>query len=192
MEKLLKFLHTIPGVALVTALLLAVPLIAMQFTTAVHWSVFDFFVMGLIIFSTGLVYVIVTRNVPGAINRLAVASAIGSTLLLVWANLAVGLIGGGPNPGNLMYIGVVGVIIVGTYLSRFTAKGMERTMLAASASVIVLAMLALLFNMQNYPGSSIGEIIGVNAFFAGVFAVSGLLFRYISISNQPSVVDKGK
>ncbi|QOI98187.1 MAG: hypothetical protein HRU69_12140 [Flammeovirgaceae bacterium] len=191
MEKLLKFLHTVPGVALVTALLLLVPLIAMQFTTEVQWSVFDFIVMGILVFGTGVVYVLVTRHAPGLINRVAVASAIGSTFLLVWANLAVGLIGGGPNPGNLMYIGVVAVIIIGTYLSRFTAKGMEHTMLAASGSIVLVAILALLTGMQHYPGSSVGEIIGVNAFFAGLFAVSGLLFRYIVISEQSSA-DFGK
>jgi hypothetical protein len=33
--------------------------------------------------------------------------------------------------------------------------------------------------MDEYPGSSVIEIIGVNAFFATLFVVAGLLFRYV-------------
>ncbi|MBX2946858.1 MAG: hypothetical protein KF725_13570 [Cyclobacteriaceae bacterium] len=177
MKALLKFPQSIFGVALITALILMVPLVAMQFTNEVNWSFSDFLIMGILLFSTGLGYVLLTHYSPGLINRVAFGSAIGSTFLLIWVNLAVGLIGGGPNPGNLMYIGVVAIVIIGTYFSRFTSRGMERTMLAASLAVILVAVIALLTGMQHYPGSSVGEIIGVNAFFVMLFAVSGLVFR---------------
>lgn len=186
MERSLRFIHSVPGVALLTVLLLLVPLVAMQFTEEVRWGVGDFFIMGVLIFGSGLFYVLITRRMPNFINRIAMGSAVGSTFLLVWVNLAVGLIGGGPNPGNLMYIGVVWVIIIGTYLSRFTPKGMERTMFAASGSIVLIAIIALVAGMQYYPGSSVGEILGVNAFFATLFAVSGLLFRYVALISQQS------
>ncbi len=184
MERLIKFLHSIPGVAVVTGLLLAIPLVAMQFTDEVDWSVMDFMVMGVLIFGSGLSYVLITRYLPDLIYKVAFASAIGSTLLLAWVNLAVGLIGGGAHAGNLMYLVVFIVVITGTYLSRFTPSGMERTMLASAFTIVILAIVALLTGMQHYPGSSVGEIIGVNAFFSSIFAVSGLFFRYVAIRQE--------
>src|SRR6188508_503896 len=120
--------QSILWVALITALLLCIPLVAMLFTDEVNWSVVDFIIMGILIFSTGFAYVLLTRLSPNIIHRFAVALAIGSTFLLIWVNLAVGLIGSGPNAANLMYIGIVAIVIIGTFFSRFTMKGMERVM----------------------------------------------------------------
>ncbi len=184
MKQKIHFFLTIPGVAVVTGLLLLIPIVAMQFTKDVNWSVIDFLVMGVLIFSTGLAFVLIIRNSQNFIYRVAIASAIGSTFLLIWVNLAVGLIGSGPNPGNLMYLGVLAVIIIGTYLARFTPRGMERAMLATSGSLVLLAIVALLMNMQQYPGSSVKEIILVNAFFGALFAISGLLFRYLALESS--------
>lgn len=169
-----SLLYVIAG----TLLILTIPLVAMQFTSEVNWSATDFIVMGLLLVGVGLAFVLITRHAGSFVYRLAGLAAIGSTFLLIWVNLAVGLIGGGSHAGNLMCIGVVAVVMVGTYLSNFTARGMELTMLATAGSMIVIAGIALLTGMQHYPGSSVGEIIGVNAFFAFLFSVAALLFRY--------------
>jgi len=124
--------QSILWVALITALLLCIPLVAMLFTDEVNWSVVDFIIMGILIFSTGFSYVLLTRLSSNIIYRAAVALAIGSTFLLIWVNLAVGLIGSGPNAANLMYIGIVAIVIIGTFLSRFTMKRMERVMFTAA------------------------------------------------------------
>lgn len=181
MKALLKFPQSIFGVVLITVLLLMVPLVAMQFTNEVNWSISDFIIMGILLFSTGLAYVLLTQYSPGLINRAAFGSAIGSTFLLIWVNLAVGLIGGGPNPANLMYIGVVAVVLISTFVGRFTTKGMERSMFVTSFSVVLVGIIQLLTGMQHYPGASVVEIIGVNSFFVLLFAVSGLLFRYVAL-----------
>ncbi len=181
MNTLSKFLHTIPGAAVITLLILSIPLIAMQFTPEVDWSVGDFIVMGILIFSMALAYVLLARYAPNFIYRAAIGSAIGTTFLIVWTNLAVGLIGAGPHAGNLMYIGVVAVVIIGTYFSRFTAKGMELAMFGAALALALVAVIALLFNMQSYQGSSVAKIISVNAFFAFLYCISGLLFRYVAL-----------
>jgi hypothetical protein len=103
---------------------------------------------------------------------------------MMYVNLAVGLIGGGPNPGNLMYIGVVIVVIFGMILSRLRPAGMERTSYAAAISLAVIAVIALVAKMHEYPGSSVIEILGVNGFFATLFLVSGLLFQFSRVSSQ--------
>lgn len=163
-------------VVLITLIILSVPLVAMQFTNEVKWNLPDFIIMGLLIFGTGFSYVLLTRSSSNIIHRVAVALAIGSTFLLIWVNLAVGLIGSGPNAANLMYTGIVAIVVTGTFLSRFTIKGMKRVMFAAAIALVVFAVIQLLTRMNEYPGSSVTEVISINAFFATLFTISGLLF----------------
>jgi hypothetical protein len=187
MEKQQKFSTSILSVTLSTALVLSVPLVAQQFTDEVNWSVADFLVMGVLIFSAGLSYVLITRYVTNIVHKAAIVMALGSTFLMIWANLAVGLIGSGPNPGNLMYLGVIAVGFIGTFFSRFTPAGMERTLYAMALAVVLLAIIALATNMQQYAGSSVVEIIGVNGFFTVLFGISGLLFRYVALGKSQSI-----
>jgi len=165
-------------VALITLLVLSIPLIAMQFSAGVQWSVADFIVMGVLIFTTGFSYVLLTKSSHSIIHKAAVALAIVSTFLLVWVNLAVGLIGSGPNAANLMYAGIVAIVIAGSFIAGFTSKGMQRLMTAVAITLALFVLIQLAFNMQNYPDSYVMEIISVNGFFALLFGISALLFRY--------------
>lgn len=176
------FTHSILRLAGLVALILCIPLVAMQFNQEVNWSAFDFIIMGLLLFSVGFAYLIVTRYMSNIVYKAAVAMALGSTFLMLWANLAVGLIGSGPHIGNWMYLAVLVVGLIGTILSRFQAAGMERTMYAMAFTFIVLASIALLTKMYNYPSSSVNEILGVNVLFAGLFTIAGLLFRQVALS----------
>ena len=186
MKKQKSISRPIFWVALITLLILSVPLVAMQFTDEVNWSVSDFVIMGLLIFSTGLSYVLLTRSSPNILYRAAFATAVGSTFLLIWVNLAVGLIGSGPNAANLMYAAIVAIVIIGTFVSNFTARGMERVMFTVAIALVLFAAIQLIAKMHEYPGSSAIEILSVNAFFATLFAVSGLLFRYITLNQSPA------
>lgn len=181
MQTQFKFFQTLPGVAVLTGLILMIPLIAMQFSTEVDWSAFDFLIMGILLFCTGAVFVLLTRQASNMVYRAGMAGAIGTTLLMIWSNIAVGLIGAGPHWGNFMYAGVVAVVLIGTYFSAFTAKGMERAMIAASLSLVVLAVVALAAGMANYPGSSTVEILAVNGFFFALYFGSALLFRFVAL-----------
>jgi hypothetical protein len=81
------------GIVLIVALLLLIPLIAMQFTDEVDWSPFDFIVMGVLLFGTGLMCEFVLRKVKKARYRVALVGAILIAFLLIWAELAVGIFG---------------------------------------------------------------------------------------------------
>lgn len=181
MEKQSTYSRSILGVALVTLLILSIPLVAMQFTDEVNWGVGDFIIMGALLFGTGVLFVLVMRLSSNIVYKTALGLAVGATFFMVYVNLAVGLIGGGPHAGNLMYAGVILVLIVGIYLSRFTAAGMERAMYLTAGTFAVLTAIAFLTKMYEYPGSSVMEIVGVNVFFATPFVVSGLLFRYVAL-----------
>lgn len=74
-------------------LLLLIPFLAMQFTSEVNWSPFDFLVMSILLLSTGLVSELVLRKVKKMEYRIALCVAILATLFLIWAELAVGIFG---------------------------------------------------------------------------------------------------
>lgn len=80
-------------VGLVTALILSVPLVAMQFSDEVDWNLFDFIVMGVLLGSTGLAYELVVRRVTDVRQRFILAALLLGALLLIWAELAVGVFG---------------------------------------------------------------------------------------------------
>ena len=74
-------------------LLLLIPLIAMQFTSEVQWSLFDFVIMGVLLLGTGLAIEAVLRMVKNSLHRLVLTAAIILALLLIWAEMAVGIFG---------------------------------------------------------------------------------------------------
>lgn len=78
-------------VALATGLMLLVPLVAMQVTDEVNWSLGDFVVAGGLLFGTGMTYVICARLARRASQRAAIAAACLCGLGLLWAQLAVGI-----------------------------------------------------------------------------------------------------
>ncbi|HMG92287.1 MAG TPA: hypothetical protein VK589_19655 [Chryseolinea sp.] len=178
MKKQERFSRSIIGVALVTVLILMIPLVAMQFTDEVKWDAPDFIVMGALIFSTGMGFILITRSSPNVAYRIAAALTSATVFLMVWANLAVGLIGSGPNPGNLLYMAVPAVAIVGSFMSNFNPSGMERTMYTTTIVLVIVTAIAFLANMDQYPSSSATEILAVSGFFAMLFIVSALIFRF--------------
>jgi hypothetical protein len=184
MEKQKPLGESILIVAFATLLILSIPFVAMQFNTGVDWSVFDFAIAGTLLFTTGLILMFVMRTTSNLVYRVASVLGIGTVFFMFLANLAVGLIGSGPHAGNFMYIGVLIVGIIGAIRSKFNAEGMEQTMYAMAIVLAIIAAVALIMNMDEYPGSSVVEILGVNAFFAVPLLISGLLFRYIT-KGQP-------
>ena len=78
-------------VVAVTALLLAVPLVAMQFTREVNWSVGDFVAGTLLLLTAGAAIVLGVRRAATGRGKALVVAAVMLLLMLVWAHLAVGL-----------------------------------------------------------------------------------------------------
>ncbi|MEJ7830924.1 MAG: hypothetical protein WKF91_22150 [Segetibacter sp.] len=81
------------GIVLTVALILLIPLIAMQFTNEVKWDVFDFIVMGTLLLGTGLMCELVLRKVKKRESRIFICATLLIALFLIWAELAVGIFG---------------------------------------------------------------------------------------------------
>ena len=74
-------------------LLLIIPLIAMQLTDKVEWSLFDFIIMGTLLLITGLMGEIIFKKVKKYKHRVFLYVVVSITFLLIWAELAVGIFG---------------------------------------------------------------------------------------------------
>lgn len=85
--------RSVAGVALATALILMLPLVAMQFTEEVNWGLGDFVVGGALLFSAGLICTLAIRRSGNIAYRAAVVVAVAVALIFVWVNLAVGFVG---------------------------------------------------------------------------------------------------
>ena len=76
-----------------TAALLLVPLLAMRYTREVNWGPLDFAAAAILLAGAGSLYVLLTHKLRSAPQRRMVGGGLLLTLLLVWAELAVGLFG---------------------------------------------------------------------------------------------------
>ncbi len=85
-----KRLYIILGTA---SIILLVPLVAMQFTSEVQWTLSDFLIGAVLLLGTGLLLELLLRVIKKTSLRIAVGAAILLILLLVWAELAVGIFG---------------------------------------------------------------------------------------------------
>ena len=164
-------------VALAAGLILLLPLVAMLLTDEVVWGPADFVVAGALLVGTGLLLELAVKKAGTIAYRAAVGVALTAALLLVWINLAVGIIGEPDELANVMYVGVLAVGIAGTVIARLRPEGMARALLATALAQALVAVIALIAGKAS-PVSSVSEIVGVNALFVGLFVGSAWLFRH--------------
>ena len=81
------------GIVLTVLLLLLIPLTAMQFTDEVNWTLFDFVIAAILLLGTGLSCELVLRKIKKINLRIAICVTLLAGLLLIWAELAVGIFG---------------------------------------------------------------------------------------------------
>jgi len=74
-------------------LLLIIPLIAMQLTDEVEWSLIDFIIMGTLLLITGLMGEIIFKKVKKYKHRVILYVVVAIIFFLIWAELAVGIFG---------------------------------------------------------------------------------------------------
>ena len=77
----------------IMGIILLIPLIAMQLTNEVNWSLFDFIIMGAMLTITGLLGEIIFKKVKIVKYRMALYVVVAIIFLLTWAELAVGIFG---------------------------------------------------------------------------------------------------
>jgi hypothetical protein len=171
---------------LITAAVLAVPALAMAFnlaipdpgsgTQGVKWGPMDFATIGVLVLGSGLLYEYASTRAGNVAHKAAVGIAVGVGLLLIWVNLAVGMMD--VENGNLMYVLVLFVALVGAAIGRFEPRHASIAMFATAGAQAVVAVIALV--------AGLGPTLPADAFFVVAWVASGLLFRQASEAAAPA------
>ncbi len=161
------------------SLLLLLPLVAMQFTAEVNWDETDFIVAGAMLLAACGSYELATRISGNTAYRAAFGVAIAAALVLVWLNLAVGIIGDEDNPANLMFAGVLAVGIMAAVLARFRPHGMARALIATAIAQMLVAVIALIAGLGH-------EAVILSAFFGATWLASAGLFLKAAQQQMPA------
>tara|TARA_R110002111_G_scaffold206745_1_gene271040 strand:+ start:81 stop:371 length:291 start_codon:yes stop_codon:yes gene_type:complete len=80
-------------IVLSVVLILLIPLVAMQFSSEVNWTLMDFIIAGFLLFGTGLILDLISKKIKKKGNRIVLFIIILGLLILVWLELAVGVFG---------------------------------------------------------------------------------------------------
>ena len=161
---------------MIAALVLLLPLVAMRFTDEVAWDVADFALAGAMLAGACGAHELAARTTGSIAYRAAVGIAVLAAFVLIWMNLAVGIIGSEDNPANLMYAGVLATGLLGALIVGFQPGGMARALAATALAQALVAAIALIAGL-GLPWSPPAEILLLNGFFIALFAGSGWLFR---------------
>lgn len=157
------------------ALLLLVPLVAMRFTAEVNWTVGDFIFAAMMIGVVGATFELAVRVSRNAAYRGGVAAALAASFLTIWVNGAVGMIDDEGNPYNLLFLGVIGLALIGAVVARFRPAGMALVMSLAAAAQVCVALGGLATDLR-------GAML--SAAFAGLWLLAAALFRNTALETK--------
>lgn len=143
-----------------------VPLGAKLFVPGMLWTPFDFIVWGVMLLVAAGLCEVGLRLSGHLAYRAGMVVAVGTSFLITWSNLAVGIIGDEDNPLNQMFFGVIAIAIIGAFLVRFRPKGMAMVMAVTAAAQFGTAFVALAYE----------HIVFV---IVGVFALGWLLAAWL-------------
>ena len=152
----------------------------MQFTDEVNWSETDFLVAGALIGGTGLAFELAASATANHAYRAAVGLALAAAFLLIWLNLAVGIIGTEDNPLNLMFGAVLATGIIGAVIVRCQPVGMARAMLATALAQLLVAVIA-----PTAGAGSMAPVWWLTGCFAALWLGSAWLFRKAAREQTP-------
>lgn len=162
------------------AALLALPLIAMQFTSEVVWTGSDFAIAGAMLAVAVGAFEATTRLSNSIAYRVGVLGAVGTSILLFWVNGAVGFLGDEGNPANLIFLGVIVIAVLGSVLAGFRAKGMAHAMFAAAAAQALIGAAAIPAGWASPGPAGLYEVAMGSTLFVSLWLISGGLFRVAS------------
>jgi len=165
-------------------LLLAAPFVAMQMNAAgVDWTLDDFIFAGLLLGVIGGAFELAVRLSPNRTYRRGAALALLGTLLVIWSNLAVGIVGSEHNPANQWFFAALLVGIGGGCIARFRAKGMALATAATALSLWIAFAIAVISPTDEPFVKHSVELAGTSL-FALLFLGSAALFRRAAFDQE--------
>jgi hypothetical protein len=144
------------------------PLVAMQFTKEVNWDETDFIVATIIFGIVGGLIELAVRLSSNWFFRIGALFAVLAGFMLVWANLAIGLIGNEDNAVNLWFGAVLFIAIVGSIASRFRSSILPFAMFLAGALQVAIGIFAGILG-SDMRGGKFTIVLSVAWFMASFF-----------------------
>jgi hypothetical protein len=148
----------------------------MQFTDEVQWTLFDFLLFGAILGGAGVAYEVAVRATRITEHRAAAALALATAAFLVLSNGAVGLIGSEDNDANLLYGGVLLVLLVGGAVTHLRAAGMARVLVAAALTQVLVPLVAAVADFGYAGPVKAWDVVMGTACFVALWLISAGLF----------------
>jgi hypothetical protein len=152
------------------AALIALPLVAMQFTDEVVWTASDFVFAIVMIGGVGLLLEFAVWLSDSWVYRAGFGFALLGGFMTVWINGAVGIIGDEGNPQNAIFIVVLATAFVGTLFARFRPRPMARALLATAAAQVGCYVYALVAGWDL--------TLPITVFFLVFWLASAALFHW--------------
>jgi hypothetical protein len=162
---------------IVAVILFLLPLAGVLFTDEVDWDETDFIVFGAMLLGACGTYELATRVTGSTAYRGAVGVAVVAAFILIWMNLAVGIIGSEDNPANLMYGGVLAVAVFGGLIVRFQSHGMAHVLVATALAQTLVGIIALSAGLGSTGANWPRVIVVLTGFFSALWLLSAWLFR---------------
>lgn len=151
------------------AALVLAPLVAMQFTNEVNWDETDFIFTAVIFGIVGGLIELAIRKSKDWYFRFGSMFAVLAGFMVIWSNLAVGMIGSEDNPVNRWFGAVLMIAIAGSVVSRFFRGILPAAIFAAGALQAAIGIFAGILGPD--PRGGIFTILLSAAWF-----ISSLLF----------------
>lgn len=166
--------------AVITALILAIPLLRSLLAGEWGWDIRAFLLVGVVgtlLFGIGLTFQMLIRKLGTPTYRAAVGVAMVTVFLLVWGNFVQGA--DDVNPAAFAYFVVPMLAIIGAAMARFQPNGMARALfLTALVQALILVLALIMRNPQVTPWTAavLRGFCG-NAINVLLFVASAMLFR---------------
>lgn len=158
------------------AVLFSLPMIASLLTTEIAWSFGDFALFGSMLLGVCGCYELAMILSSNRAYRLGFGLTLFGMFVLVFVNLAVGIIGSEDNPANLAFFVIPLAGVAGALLSRCAARGLARTLYVMAAMQGLAALLA--------PASELMLMVLVTAVFTAIWLAAAAAFRLAARDTQ--------
>lgn len=151
------------------AALLLLPAVAMLLGDEVNWGPLDFVVLAAMLAAVCGAIDVASRRSLSRRYLAGVAIAVIGMFLMVFANLAVGIVGGEDNPINLIFLLIPIIGVAGAAFARFRAAGMAR-----SLEIVAVVQAGTL--LIAWPGAKTVELLAM-ALFAAIWLAAARVLR---------------
>ena len=154
------------------AFLLLLPLV-----TGAPWEASDYILVAVIFGTVGGIIELTVRKSASVAYRAGVVVALAASVFHIWFTGAVGIIGNESNPGNVLYLGVVVIAILGSIATLGRARGLMWVMAVVAVAELLVPPIAYAGVADPVDAVLRREVFVLGGFFTAMWLLAAWLFR---------------